>query len=84
MTISVPRSDDEIVTEDKQPTFLFSQFMLDVEKLSPIVGSGSPEGSVEASQWQTYIDEDALTGAIKYIKKHQSIGGDATKGWILQ
>ena len=55
-----------------------------VSENSPLLGTGSPEGLVEAVQWRNYIDTDALTGAIKYIKKYESIGGDTTKGWILE
>ena len=84
MTIIVPRSNVPVVDEGNLPTFLFSQFMLDVARMSPEIGSGSPEGIISAVQWQTYIDEDGSTGSIKYIKKYADIGGDTTKGWILE
>lgn len=50
----------------------------------PIVGTGSPEGVVEAPQRQSYIDEVASTGSVFYIKQANDDGlGDKTKGWQL-
>lgn len=83
MPIIVPKADVKVVEKEGLPTFLFSQFMLDIARLSPIMGTGSPEGIEEAVQWQTYIDENGSTGAIKYIKKYIDIAGDTKKGWIL-
>lgn len=54
-----------------------------VTKLQPIIGTGSPEGVVEAQQFSFYIDETGGTGSILYIKKLPFIGSDRKKGWIL-
>lgn len=48
----------------------------------PIIGTGSPEGVVEAKQFSLYIDEDGLTGNIEYRKMQANIGGDKTQGWL--
>jgi len=49
----------------------------------PIVGTGSPEGALEARQYQLYIDSAGAAGAIEYRKMLPDIGGDRTQGWIL-
>ena len=49
----------------------------------PIVGSGSPEGLLEARQYQLYIDSAGAAGAIEYRKMLSDIAGDRSKGWIL-
>tara|TARA_R110000868_G_scaffold279615_2_gene539682 strand:- start:279 stop:533 length:255 start_codon:yes stop_codon:yes gene_type:complete len=49
----------------------------------PIVGTGSPEGALEARQYQLYIDSTGAAGAIEYRKMLPDIGGDRTQGWIL-
>ena len=49
----------------------------------PIVGAGSPEGALEARQYQLYIDSTGAAGAIEYRKMLPDIGGDRTQGWIL-
>ena len=49
----------------------------------PIRAEGSPEGIIQAEQWQSYIDTTASSGSIKYIKKLEDIAGDKLKGWVL-
>ena len=48
----------------------------------PIIGSGSPEGVVEARQYSLYIDRDGTAGHIEYRKMQTNIAGDTTKGWV--
>jgi len=74
----------KIVNEEGIMEQPFRDFTNAVVLLSPIMGSGSPEGTEKGNQWQTYIDETGSSGSIKYIKKYSDIGGDTTKGWILQ
>lgn len=52
-----------------------------VSKTVPIVGTGTPEGVVEAPQYQFYVDETTPTAPVLYIKTQPEIGGDRTKGW---
>ena len=48
-----------------------------------IVGTGSPEGVIDAPQTANYMDDAGTAGNIKYIKRDADIAGDSTKGWIL-
>jgi|TARA_R110000744_G_scaffold89606_1_gene174123 hypothetical protein len=48
----------------------------------PIVGAGTPEGVVDASQYSLYINSAGSTGTIQYRKMLPNIGGDTTKGWV--
>lgn len=54
-----------------------------VTELQPLAGTGSPEGLFEANQARFYVDLEALTGAILYVKRDADIAGDKKKGWIL-
>ena len=46
-----------------------------------IVGTGSPEGVVEASQYTEYVDEAVPAVPVRYLKMLPEIGGDRTQGW---
>jgi len=72
-----------LVNEDGAATTLFRDFILQVSEESMAIGSGSPEGLLEASKGKRYMDEDGTTGSILYIKKLESISGDRSQGWIL-
>lgn len=48
----------------------------------PIVGSGSPEGVVEALQYSLYIDRDGTAGNIEWRKMSAAVGGDSRRGWV--
>lgn len=60
----------------------FRIFLLQVYERGLIIGTGSPEGVVEAEQGQEYMDETGLTGAVKYIKQLANIAGDRSSGWV--
>lgn len=53
-----------------------------VSKSVPIVGSGSPEGVVEALQYATYIDETKTTSPTIYRKMLADVAGDRARGWV--
>ena len=61
----------------------FRQFTQEASLSIPIVGTGSPEGLIEAVQYSLYLDGSGSAGAIQYRKMLPSIGGDRKKGWIL-
>lgn len=61
----------------------FRQFTQEASLSIPIVGSGSPEGVVEAVQYSLYLDESGAAGSVQYRKMLPSVGGDRKKGWIL-
>jgi hypothetical protein len=48
-----------------------------------ILGSGSPEGVVEARIGAEYANVDGTTGSIKYFKKLDNISTDKSQGWVL-
>ena len=48
-----------------------------------IIGTGSPDGVIEARQGAEYMDDSGTAGNIKYIKRDSDISGDRTLGWIL-
>lgn len=55
-----------------------------ITERSLIIGTGSPEGVIEASQGSEFMDDAGIAGAIKYIKRDsQDITGDQSKGWVL-
>ena len=60
------------------------QFFEVIYNRALIFGTGSPEGVVSAQKGAEYMDELGTTGSIKWIKKNNDIGGDESKGWILQ
>jgi hypothetical protein len=60
----------------------FRQFTQEASLSIPIVGSGSPEGVVEARQYSLYLDDTGSAGSIQYRKMQPEIGGDRTRGWI--
>lgn len=50
----------------------------------PIIGTGSPEGVVDAPIRQLYMDDAGTASTIIYIKRDTDDGaGDKTKGWFL-
>jgi hypothetical protein len=61
----------------------FRTWTLDASLSIPIVGVGSPEGVVEARQYQLYIDSTGAAGFIEYRKMLSEIGGDRAQGWLL-
>ncbi len=72
-----------IVDADGNMAKAFQDYMNVLAGNIPIVGTGSPEGVVEARQFSQYVDSTGSTGTILYIKKLTDIGGDRSMGWIL-
>lgn len=71
-----------IVEPDGTMAQPFRKFTQDASLSIPIVGTGSPEGVVEARQYSLYIDSAGTSGSIEYRKMLPDIGGDVTQGWI--
>jgi hypothetical protein len=80
---AIPERAEPIINEDGLMTQQFWLFILQVSKNQPIVGTGTPEGFVEATQTQFYMDDSGTAGNILYIKRDNDISGDRKKGWIL-
>lgn len=71
-----------IVEPDGTMAQPFRQFTQDASLSIPIIGSGSPEGVVEARQYSLYINSTGSTGSIEYRKMLPDIGGNTKQGWI--
>ena len=82
-TIKIIDPTKPIIQENRVMEFQFRTFVLEVQQRGLIIGTGSPEGVVEANQGQEYMDDTGTAGNIKYIKKFADVGGDRTLGWIL-
>lgn len=70
-----------IVTENKASD-AFRLWMARTDLGTPITGSGSPEGVVEARQFSLYINETGASGTLLYIKIQPDIAGDKKQGWV--
>ena len=72
-----------IVKLDGTMATAFRLFTQDANLSIPIVGTGSPEGVIEARQYSLYINSAGTTGAIEYRKMLPNIGGNILNGWVL-
>ncbi len=72
-----------IVLDNKTMVQEFRTLLGTIVDFLPIVGSGTPEGVVEARQFSLYIDSAGSTGSIEYRKMQPEIGGDRSMGWVL-
>lgn len=71
-----------IAEKDGTMSDAFRTWTLGADLSNPIVGVGSPEGFVEARQFQLYIDTSGVSGSIEYRKMQTSIAGDIKMGWV--
>lgn len=62
---------------------VFQRWMSQVSRLDLIIGSGSPEGVIEATVGRLYMDDTGSAGSMLYSKKLPDIGGDRSQGWIV-
>ncbi|GAF79369.1 unnamed protein product [marine sediment metagenome] len=72
-----------VVSRDGRAMDQLKDFFLEVALTGIIIGTGSPEGVVEALRTQEYMDDEGVAGAIKYIKRDADVVGDRSLGWIL-
>lgn len=72
-----------VVNKDGRAARQLEDFFIEVANTALIIGTGSPEGVVEAIQGREYMDDNGTAGAIKYIKRDADVLGDRSKGWIL-
>jgi hypothetical protein len=75
-------ADTRIVNDDGRMTDVFQRWVNDVTNNDLLVGTGSPEGVIEATVGREYLDDTGLAGAVKFIKQLPDIGGDRTMGWV--
>ena len=82
--IGLLSTDRPIVEVDGSLTSQSRTFFRVLWSQSLIIGTGSPEGVVEAEQGASYMDDAGTAGNIKYIKRDNDDGaGDKSIGWIL-
>lgn len=72
-----------VVDSTGRPTQELNLFSEAVSRLPIVVGTGSPEGVVEALETRLYMDRAGATGTILYIKQFNDVDGDRKLGWIL-
>jgi hypothetical protein len=72
-----------IILDDGTMTQEFRNWTLDASLSIPIIGTGSPEGVVDARQYSLYLDQTGAAGNVAYRKMQPDIGGDRLLGWIL-
>ncbi len=77
---AVPDYGLPIVTPDGKQTQEFNDAVDDMIHAIPLIGTGTPEGVVEARQGQFYIDDTNLP--VLYAKQLSSIDGDKSQGWV--
>ncbi len=78
-----PSSSRSISKDDGSPSFQLNSWFKIITDRALIVGTGTPEAIVEASQGAVYMDDAGTTGNILYIKRDDDVLGDKTKGWVL-
>lgn len=61
----------------------FRQFLVKLGEASAIVGTGSPEGVLDAPQYTLYIDEAVPLVPVSYRKMLPSVAGDTKQGWAV-
>ena len=86
MATKIPEiSLDRPITElDNSLTIQSRTFFRVIMDRALIIGSGSPEGVVDALQGASYMDEDGALGSVLYLKQKDDDGtGDSTKAWVL-
>jgi len=80
----IPPNPQQPITNDTGVMMqVFRAWANEITRLDLIVGTGSPEGAVSATQGRQYMDDAGTAGAILYIKRDASIAGDDAQGWIL-
>ena len=79
--------DRAIVGVDGSLTIQSREFFRTVMDRALIIGTGSPEGVIEALQGASYMDDAGTAGAIHYLKRDNDDGVLPTPnkkiGWIL-
>lgn len=80
--IPVPDAALSIVDNNGVMSDVFQRWVSEVTRLDLIVGTGTPEGVIEAEVGREYMDDAGAVGAVKFIKQLADIAGDRTKGWV--
>lgn len=70
-----------ITDDDGLPEQTFREWVLRVANNMVIVGTGTPEGVIEAAQYTLYVDEAVPLTPVTYRKMLPEVTGDRSKGW---
>ena len=70
-----------IIEEDGTMSQVFRSWAIAVTNAMPMVGTGSPEGLIEALQYSLYIDETIPLAPVQYRKMLPEIAGNRKLGW---
>ena len=70
-----------IIEADGTMSQVFRSWSIAVTNAMPMVGTGSPEGVIEALQYSLYIDEAIPLTPVQYRKMLPEIGGNRRLGW---
>lgn len=70
-----------IVLPDGTMSQTFRTWALEVTRSLVLVGTGSPEGFIEAPQYSLYLDEANPAAPVEYRKMLPEVAGDRTQGW---
>lgn len=79
----IPNQAQPIVDNTGNMEDHFRYWVQQVNQQMLIVGTGSPEGQVEATQYSLYIDEATPTSPVQYRKMLVQIASDRSKGWVV-
>jgi len=82
--VTQPATDRPIVEDDLTQSTQFRSWTRIITNQALIIGTGSPEGVVEASQGASYMNDAGTASAIMYLKRDNDDGaGNKKIGWIL-
>ena len=81
--ISSPSATRSIVDASGLQTQEMRTWVKVITNRALIIGTGSPEGVVEALQGSSYMDDTGTAGSVLYVKRDSNTGGDTALGWIL-
>lgn len=73
---------NELVDSDGNATDAMRRWMILTSDNSVAVGSGSPEGVLDAPQYTLYIDETDPENPVQYRKMLVSKNNDRSAGWV--
>ena len=71
-----------IVEPNLTMTQTFRTWTIEVTRSLLHVGTGSPEGVVEAPQYSLYLDEATPASPVQYRKMLSEVAGDRSQGWV--
>jgi len=79
----VKPGNEQLYDKSGRPSAKQFQWLQLVTDLDMILGTGSPEGVVEAREKRFYADRSGGAGSTLYLKVQNAIAGDRTTGWVL-